>query len=322
MLSSDIFEFLIQNIQHIAGDADEAVRAAAVRILGVLALPQDEGAIENHDANYAQHRDKMQTYLLNRSEVVYDILLGGLQEARKAALHDGSTLVRQRAMWSLANFLEALNRNALGARSESENLLWLRCAKLSLSAASDIEGIAISAYRAFGVLLAIFGGATSAGRAVVLGEEHEELCLAMVALLCQVLETSSKPPKSRWNAASALERAVSSEGVMRLLGGVGDRAAVLDRIVGVLCAGLGAKMFKIKLSAGGALVCLGAGGDTESLKWRRRIVGETRRKRIYDAVGRARELLRSELDAAPRKQVVLYADELHALLSRLEACWS
>ncbi|PWY98586.1 hypothetical protein BCV70DRAFT_164952 [Testicularia cyperi] len=306
-------------------EGEEVMRAAAIRAFGLLVLPSQ-----------AQTQPDS---LLDESAHLSQILFGSRDHS--GALWDTSSLVRQRAMWCLANWLEAYLRTARDVISLHSDISWSQCVIACLEAARDQEGVAISAYRAFGVLLAMFKAPLSRrqqkqDQAPEQNPEARDLASQMLTVLCNVMDTSSKPPKSRWNAASALERAVSSQYLMQTIlsplesttrspAGHGD---LLDRVIATLCSGLAGRMFKIKICSCRALLMLAVGAVEEEKAnedWqhaRRQLLGDARRKRVLDAATLAADLLDSGVSAVNVKEAALYSDELRELLQRLRAACS
>ncbi|SPO22210.1 uncharacterized protein UTRI_02219_B [Ustilago trichophora] len=302
-LNDDTSLAILEYIKVRCKDTDEAVRSAAVRALGLLVLPPDSAAGEGEGESTAEAHQR------GISEVLQIVLWGDLDQARSGALHDKSSLVRQRASWAFSNAMEARVRSA----KIPDDRIWLYHARYCLEAGGDMEGIAVSAYRASGSLVAMLAPEASA-EACSLGKD-------MLEQLCKVLSTTSKPPKSRWNAASALDRALSSEVVLlRILGSSGG---TMDRIVEMLCSNLNAKVFKIRVSAANALLSLCLGKDKAEAQGsntvRLNLVGVQRSTRIRGfAAARLAELA----EPAQSKESALYVDELKRLLSRLVECTS
>ncbi len=149
---------------------------------------------------------------------------------------------------------------------------------------------------------------------------------SLLEQLCKVLGTTSKPPKSRWNAASALDRALSSDVVLKSVlelptpSGSGEgKGELVDQIIELLCTNLNAKVFKVRISAANALLslCLGADKPADSALNAERlaILGSQRCMRIRSfATARMAEL---GADTGQSKESALYLDELKRLFSRL-----
>ncbi|SPO23540.1 uncharacterized protein UTRI_02219 [Ustilago trichophora] len=279
-------------------DTDEAVRSAAVRALGLLVLPADSAAGEGEDQIAAEAHQR------GISEVLQIVLWGDLDKARSGALHDKSNFVRQRASWAFSNAMEARLRSATFLDERD----WLSHARYCLEAGKDIEGVAVSAYRASGSLVAMLAP-TASSEACSAGKD-------MLEQLCRVLSTSSKPPKSRWNAASGLDRALGSDVVLSCI--LGASGGMTDRIVELLCSNLNAKVFKIRVSAANALLSLCLGTDKAEAQGsntaRLNLLGVQRSTRIQGfATARLAELA----EPTQSKESALYIDELKRLLSRL-----
>ncbi|CBQ72238.1 conserved hypothetical protein [Sporisorium reilianum SRZ2] len=274
---------ILQYVESRCTDADEAVRAAAVRVLGLLVLPSDT-AIDATD----EHHGRIASTLGKVLWASHD---------KPGALHDTSSLVRQRASWAFSNAMEARLRSLLHM-DEHE---WTAHARYCLEAGRDMEGVAVSACRASGTLLALLTPASASSPSC------RSLARSLLDQLCRVLGTTSKPPKSRWNAASALERALGSEVVLK---SVLDGEGLMDRVVELLCSSLDAKVFKVRVSAANALVSLC--GSARRLE----VLGEQRTGGIRRfALARLAEL---EQPAASKKST-LYLDELQRLLTSLVA---
>ncbi|CDS82453.1 uncharacterized protein SPSC_03272 [Sporisorium scitamineum] len=294
-LDAGTWTAILQYVERCCSDADEAVRAAAVRVLGLLVLPSD-GAI---DATDEHHR--------RISKTTDDVLWASRDKASIGALHDSSSLVRQRASWAFSNAMEAWLRS----QQRLDEHEWIAHARYCLEAGRDMEGIAVSAYRASGTLLALLTSADASNQTC------RSLGRSLLEQLCRVLSTTSKPPKSRWNAASALDRALGSDVVLTSLldpcGASGD--GLMDRIVELLCSNLDAKVFKIRVSAANALVSL-CGSSQQPAGNRLDLLGEQR-------IGRIRRFAWARLaelkEPATSKESTLHLDELKRLLSSLAA---
>ncbi len=280
-LDAETSTSMLDYVKQCCGASDEAIRAAAVRVLGLLVLPSDV-EIDRDEQDY------------HRISVVLDgVLWGNAGENSGGALHDSSSLVRQRASWAFSNAMEA--RLRLNTHLDEQS--WTNYTRYCLEAVTDIEGVAVSAYRSSGSLLALLSPSAST--------EASSLGQSLLTQLCRVLNTTSKPPKSRWNAASALDRALGSD-VLRL---VGCDEGLLDKVTESLCSCLSAKVFKIRVSAAHALVALCLSNAD-----RMEVVGERRVRRIRGAAVAGM----SELgEPGGSKEVALYGDELKRLLQRL-----
>lgn len=298
MLDEELRSSILQYAARCCGDADEAIRAAAVRVQGLLVLPSDT------------HRRVTETPCAMTETLDFTARDTAVQASLHDALwdvnllHDKSSLVRQRAAWAFSNAIEAHLRSSTPLPPKQ----WLSYAQYCLEAARDIEGVAVSACRASGSLLALmdpFADAEACSSAIWLLEQ-----------LCKVLSTTSKPPKSRWNAASAMERALSSDVVFRVLTGQGD---LLDRVVELLCTNLDAKVFKVRVSAANALLALLVGAVEDrvpvSNASRSSLLGLDRRKRISGFA--AARLVELASNPSQSKESALYIDELQRLVNRL-----
>lgn len=289
-LDVSISTLILQYVERCCTVSDECVRAAAIRVLGLLVLPADHAVdhgSQHHEAIY---------------KTLDDMLWGRGDATRKVALHDSSTLVRQRASWAFSNLVEAQYRSD----EHLDEREWIAHARYCLDASKDIEGVAVSAYRASGMLLALLQAEQSAKPVCCL------LGRSLLEELCRVLGATSKPPKSRWNAASALERALGSDVVLASL--VDD--GLLDQVVDRLCSVLDAKVFKVRLSAANALVSLCKVRAPDASAEVERVLGAQRLARIH----RIAQARLAELNEPTRsKESMLYLDELKCLLAELVA---
>lgn len=306
---------ILEYIEACCRDADEAVRAAAVRVLGLLVLPSDIGL-----ARTSLMEAPVQTAVDSKpsecvTELLRHTLWGKSDTLPGGTLHDNSSLVRQRAAWAFSNAVDARLRSA----SFLDEPEWLVHAQNCLELGHDIAGVAVSAFRASGSLLAMIP-ATASTEVYSLGRD-------LVEQLCMVLSSTTQPPKSRWNAASALERALGSElvfsPVLQPLLPLSDRPLLLDRSVELLCSNLTAKVFKVRVSAANALLslCIGEAKSQESDRnaERTKLLGAARCTRIQAcAAARLCELA----EAPPSKASALYVEELKGLLHRLVAACS
>ncbi|GAC76985.1 hypothetical protein PANT_22c00310 [Moesziomyces antarcticus T-34] len=283
-LDVDTADGILSYVHTCSRDPDEAVRAAAVRVLGVVILPPD--ASSAGDVAVAQV-----------SRVLHNVLWGE-GEGERGLLHDTSGLVRQRASWALANSVEARLRGGTGVADSQ----WADLARYCVAAGRDMEGVAVSACRASGSLLAMLPA--TAG-------ENDRMAGELVDQLCRVLGAGGKPPKSRWNAASALSRALSSDAtVLRVLAS-GEK---LDRVTELLCLSLDTKVFKIRVSAAHALLSLVGADESRRLE----VLGTQRCARIQ-GIARARLTQLTASPASQTKEAGLYTEELQRLLERLVA---
>ncbi|TKY87414.1 hypothetical protein EX895_004092 [Sporisorium graminicola] len=297
-LDTSTSSLILQYVEQCCMDPDEAVRAAAVRVLGLLVLPPESTA------------DPTVEHQLRISKSLDRVLWANRDKDGTGALHDSSSLVRQRASWAFSNAVEA----RLRSQERLDEHEWVAHARYCLEAGRDMEGVAVSACRASGTLLALLTGAEASSQTC------RSLGSSLMEQLCRVLSTTSKPPKSRWNAASALDRALGSDVVLTEVlepsAGTGD--GLLDRIVELLCSNLDAKVFKIRVSAANALVSLCSTAQ-KSNGWtgsRLDLLGEQRAGRIRRfALARLAELE----GAATSKESTLYSDELKRLLNSLVA---
>ncbi|SYW84351.1 uncharacterized protein UBRO2_05451 [Ustilago bromivora] len=287
-VDGEMLPSILQYVKSCCENGDEAIRAAAVRVLGLLVLPSDTSSPSSDAAS-------------DGAEVQ-----DSLREALWGAdlLHDKSSLVRQRAAWAFSNAVEARLRSGTSHSAQQ----WISDAQYCLEAARDIEGVAVSACRASGSLLALLEPSASA--------EARSLAVKLIEQLCKVLGTTFKPPKSRWNAASAMERALRSDIVFRLLS---ERGPLLNQSVELLCVNLDAKVFKIRVSSASALLSLLGGPKTAQSEsgnaTRQELLGEERCERINGfAAARLAELA---LPASQSKESSLYVDELQRLLTCL-----
>ncbi|KAJ1026999.1 hypothetical protein NDA18_003020 [Ustilago nuda] len=287
-VDGEMLPTILQYVKSCCENGDEAIRAAAVRVLGLLVLPSDTSSPSSDAAS-------------DGAEVQ-----GSLREALWGAdlLHDKSSLVRQRAAWAFSNAVEARLRSGTSPSTEQ----WISDAQYCLEAARDIEGVAVSACRASGSLLALLAPSASV--------EGRSLAVKLIEQLYKVLGTTFKPPKSRWNAASAMERALRSDIVFRLLS---ERGPLLNQSVELLCVNLDAKVFKIRVSSASALLSLLGGPKTAQSEsgnaTRQELLGEERCERINGfAAARLAELA---LPASQSKESSLYVDELQRLLTCL-----
>uniref|UniRef100_V5GPQ4 Uncharacterized protein n=2 Tax=Kalmanozyma brasiliensis (strain GHG001) TaxID=1365824 RepID=V5GPQ4_KALBG len=283
---------ILDYVKRHCADSDEAIRAAGVRVLGLLVLPADSAHIDTHQQQIC--------------DVLDDVLWGNPDKVSGGALHDSSSLVRQRASWAFSNAMEA----RLRAKAPLIEADWTKYARYCLAAAKDIEGVAVSAYRTSGTLLALLDLAFASK------EGCFSLGRSLLEQLCRVLGTTSKPPKSKWNAASALDRALASSVVMtHSLGSSASADGLVDKIVDSLCGSLTAKVFKIRVSAANALVSLCLDADKTpsqtSSSLRLEMLGEQRARKIRTvAMARLAELG----EPATSKEAALYVDELKRLL--------
>ncbi|CCF53148.1 hypothetical protein NDA11_003206 [Ustilago hordei] len=287
-VDGEMLPTILQYVKSCCENGDEAIRAAAVRVLGLLVLPSDTSSPSSDAAS-------------DGAEVQ-----DSLREALWGAdlLHDKSSLVRQRAAWAFSNVVEARLRSGTSPSAQQ----WISDAQYCLEAARDIEGVAVSACRASGSLLALLAPSASA--------EARSLAVKLIEQLCKVLGTTFKPPKSRWNAASAMERALRSDIVFRLLS---EKGPLLNQSVELLCVNLDAKVFKIRVSSASALMSLLGGPKTAQSEsgnaTRQELLGEERCERINGfAAARLAELA---LPASQSKESSLYVDELQRLLTCL-----
>lgn len=300
-LGADTALCILDYVQSCSRDEDEAVRAAAVRALGLLILPTDAAVAELSLEEHDQHLERV-------SSLLQTVLWGSEEEAQRGALQDNSSLVRQRAAWAFSNAMEARLRSACILEGRD----WVANARYCIEAGKDIEGVAVSALRASGSLLAMMPTATST--------EAASLGRMLLEQLCRVLGNTLKPPKSRWNAASALDRALGSDVVLNQI--LQPTPELMDRIIETLCSNLNVKVFKIRVSAANALlsVCLAAdkseshASDIDRLQ----VLGEQRYKRIHGvAEARLAELNDGRVEPTQSKESAMYVDELKRLLSRL-----
>ncbi|GAC92560.1 hypothetical protein PHSY_000114 [Pseudozyma hubeiensis SY62] len=285
-LDSPVSSVILQYVERCCASNDEGIRAAAVRVFGLLVLPSDTTIKQD---------DQPQRAI---SETLHVILWGRGDTKQTGALHDNSTLVRQRAAWTFSNLVEARFRSSTHI-GEHE---WIAQARYCLEAGKDIEGVAVSACRASGHLLALLQPALASSSVC------RSLGRSLLEQLCRVLGTTSKPPKSRWNAASALDRALCSDVVLTAL----LDEALMDRVLDLLCSNLDAKVYKVRVSAANALVSL---CKSESAS-RRDVPGERRLGRIRKtAAARLAELQQP----TQSKEATLYLEELRRLLDTLLA---
>lgn len=283
-LDVDTADGILSYVHTCSRDPDEAVRAAAVRVLGIVILPPD--ASNAGDVAVAQV-----------ARLLHNVLWGE-GGSERGLLHDASGLVRQRASWALANSVEARLRD----RTRLGDSQWADLARYCVAAGRDMEGVAVSACRTLGSLLAMLPPTAS---------ENDLLAGELVDQLCRVLGAGGKPPKSRWNAASALSRALPSDDiVLRVLA----PSEKLDRVTELLCLSLDAKVFKIRVSAAHALLSLVGPDDSPRLK----VLGTQRCGRI-ESIARARLAQLTASPASQTKEAGLYTEELQRLLERLVA---
>nr|CDI52855.1 conserved hypothetical protein [Melanopsichium pennsylvanicum 4] len=299
-LTSDNLSMMLEHVQECCSDSDEAVRAAAVRVLGLLVLPTDN--VSDHVQSQSATDDDYQQRILG---ILQDVLWNDSIIPRKGLLQDESSLVRQRASWAFSNAMESFVRSG----SRVAEIDWQRYAQYCFEAGTDIEGVAVSACRASGSLLALLPSTTS----------DEACCMgkALLDQLCRVLGTSLKPPKSRWNAACALDRALSSDVVVTNV----LEEEMMDRVVDLLCCKLEEKVFKVRVSAANALVSLCVGSSKTA-----RLQQDGNQDRL-DLVGQARcqtiassasaRLVSLRWNTAASKESDLYMDELKRLLHHL-----
>lgn len=309
-LDTDASTSVLDYVRTSCGNPDEAVRAAAVRVLGLLVLPLDTIPPQTSPSTEGDG------HLQRVAALVQAVLWDDTNAVRNGALYDTSSLVRQRAAWTFSNAMEARLRTA----SRLDEHEWTRHARYCLEAGKDIEGVAVSACRASGSLLAMLPSSPSS-EACSLGRN-------LLEQLCKVLGTTSKPPKSRWNAASALDKALCSdnvlENVLELPTSSEGKVELVDRIIELLCSNLNAKVFKIRVSAANALLslCFGADKavDPASKSERLGLLGTQRCTRIQGfATARFAEL---NADPSQSKESTLYLDELKRLLTRLASSFS
>jgi hypothetical protein len=244
---------LTRALQRFARDSESTVRAAAARALGV-ALAEASQRPRGADDPWCCRAE------------VQAIVFG-----ENGLLRDSTPLVRMRAVWALANAVDAMT---LDARSDED---WLRKAQAARAAAADDERIAVHAWRALGsVLFAMPPTRTSAV------EAEARACLSA---LIAGLATAARSPKGAWNGASAIARAFQ-EPVVRALA---VQANLAGAATAALAKSLAARSFKTQLSAARAL-CLptsvGEYGGAESGSMLRRDVDQARSsidERVRDA---------------------------------------
>ncbi|KAJ9477898.1 DUF4042 domain-containing protein [Pseudozyma hubeiensis] len=289
-LDSPVSSAILQYVERCCASKDEAIRAAAVRVFGLLVLPSDTIIVQD---------DQFQQAI---SETLDGILWGRGNTKQTGALHDKSTLVRQRAAWAFSNLVEARFRSSTPIDEQE----WIAQARHCLEAGKDIEGVAVSACRASGHLLALLQPAQAST------DVCRSLGRSLLEQLCRVLGTTSKPPKSRWNAASALDRALCSDVVLTAL----LDEALMDRVLDLLCSNLDAKVFKVRVSAANALLSLCKTGLQAGPANRLDVLGERRLGRIRKTAAARLAELQQPMQS---KEATLYLEELRRLLNALLA---
>lgn len=289
----------MQVATRLTSDGDATVRAAVARAVGVSAMDRrlPLAGVE------AVEEKQLAALCL----AVDSLLLKGDRNtdgrSRKGLSHDGSELVRQRASWSLANFcevvpIEKVAHSTAGASSEA-----LRCWVSLLNAVFELrnegERICINALRAIGALF----GAVRLEWLPEMVRHIDELRW----LCCDGID-KWKSPKTRWNAAAAVARALSNSCIVQFLL-LKDEEDVLQQVTRTVCNAVTTeKNFKTRLSAARA---------AEALLSRREDLPPHIRTRLEECIIKALHTVDAELNEVSFREAQLHAHPLQKLLQDL-----
>ncbi|WFD31550.1 hypothetical protein MSPP1_002589 [Malassezia sp. CBS 17886] len=211
-------------------DECEAVRAAAVRAVGVLLSLGDAGTMAASRA-----------CVLLQWYPAHAVVLGNDARSGLLHMHDASVLVRTRSAWAFANWCAI----ATMVRAHWQAETWQACLQTALRATLDDGRVSMHAVRALGIVL----GATVPTWAQ--GRDGAALFARGMDAACTTLRTA-REPKLRWNAATCVARAVDNTRAWQWDSVQGVRTAYADGI-GALADALSDRTFKVKLLAAQAL---------------------------------------------------------------------
>lgn len=246
-------------------DQQAAVRAAAVRALGVILM---DGL--KHDSEKAR-RGESASSAISTLEFSLEALVRSSSTSSKGALEDEALLVQVRASWTLANLCEVYFSNRFYlVSSETSRNIWFRLLQAALSSSKKEERVSLNALRAFG---ALFGSMKSEWLDNSPDQELKSIRLLSteaIERLCSVVwvNTTLQPssgssnqggsPKLKWNAASSLGRALGSQEARSWMSEKQESSqkSLLSRTVLSLSSSLHSKTFKVKLASAHALLQL------------------------------------------------------------------
>ncbi|PWN52926.1 hypothetical protein IE53DRAFT_234775 [Violaceomyces palustris] len=234
-------------ILQLCGDHDPGVRAAGIRSIGLILGEKRSLFTSERSAKGAASRDP---------SFITEALLGSQSAVnQKPAIRDSVAVVRNRAAWTLANWCEALfGDGGISDPDFSQPFQsWQTLLEATLEACDDEDQISVHALRASGFLL--FGI-----RPEWLEPEMKK-SLAFIHNCIKKLRlavTKGRSPKTRWNAASSLAKAMENEGFLKWIC-QGKSRSLLDDIVGSLGEAVKSKTFKVKILASQALLSIALG---------------------------------------------------------------
>lgn len=205
-------------------DREATVRAAALRGVGTLLVPQDDAETGEASADVAG------TTSSEAQAMAIEALKGG----SSPPLEHSSLLVRLRASWVLANVCQALSSAAHAKSLDSS--LWRSMLELANQAMQDDERVRTNALRAVGFLLAV-------SSRTWLDSDDAPVQTSMERLFADLDVTPS--PKTKWNAVNALSTALTNEVTRAWL----VQQDLAFRVTRSLSSQLASRTFKVKLAA-------------------------------------------------------------------------
>lgn len=248
-------------LNNLIKDSEGAVRAAAIRAVGLLLVPA--GDIEEGQAANP---------LPPATVIPYAVRSLGLETDDKSKdtavalspLTDTVLLVRLRASWTLGNLCQAIKALPSPSASPSSPHLLRALLTASTKLLFDDERIAVNALRSTGLVLSVVDANWTHIEESAAPWQRVHLEGALRGVLQAV--RAAKNPKTKWNGLNALQAALSNGVFSRWLAsnsiststscvgtGKGDLHAEVMRL---LAEHLAHKTFKVKLAAIGCLLLL------------------------------------------------------------------
>lgn len=292
-------------------DQDASVRAAVARAVGVASMDrrQDLAALEVVEEEQLTALCSAIKELLVSSNGAGGRTLVNSPRGSKNLLQDVSELVRQRASWSLANFCEVVPLEKT-TKSQSAANEAVRCWSFLLTEAfalrNEGERISVNTLRALGALYAVVH--------VQWVPEVKTTYMDPLRWLCCDGMDRWKSPKTRWNAAAALARALSNSCIIELLlqlsSEQGDnKASELNKVTENVCHALTSeKNFKTRLSSARAAEAL--------LSQRDRLPAHIK-DTLQACLVKALRTVDTELNTISFREAQLHAHPLRRLLQSL-----
>ncbi|CAO1629894.1 unnamed protein product [Parajaminaea phylloscopi] len=211
-------------------DSEATVRAAAVRVVGVLLMAS---ADNTQSSRTSFDMRVLKTFALNQLP---------------SGIHDPVLIVRLRASWSLGNLCQVIasadKHDPVAGPEQPADTIWRTLLDLAMSLSGDDERVLVNAFRSCGLLLSV-------ARQQWLKAHEAVIAKTVTGMLAAIGEVSN--PKLKWNGVNAIARAYENSDFRAWATAPSrdrERSNTLSHgVCGLLSAELACSIFKVKIAA-------------------------------------------------------------------------